>query len=120
MTKVVKKGNESGNFHETAVFFETTTKAGYDVMCMYERAGNFLLTIGKDISRGEYKDVAYPMTIYFRCDTLAVSSEVHKGIVDSEDQLLNGKKRITRAEFARHYNMVRMHLVNGTPQTIEA
>lgn len=113
--KVIKKGAErSREWKDTAVYFESRDKAGNEVYCMYERAANLLLTVGKKTIRNESPFSTVAESFFIRRDGAIVGSKEKGAYVENEEQLYKGKKKLTREEFAKHYNNVRLALINRT------
>lgn len=110
--KIVKKGTETGKWHDTSICFESVTKSGIVVWCMFERAINQLITVNRDTFRG--KAIADPkkddrVSYYIRIDKQIVGD-----LVPNEYVLHKGKKKLDRKEFVKHYNFVRMEVINQT------
>jgi len=112
--KVVKKGTERNTRVETAVYFESRTQAGVEVYCMFERAANLLITVGKELYRNDNQFETSAESLYLRVDRFVISSNTNIGLVSDERRLYQGKATIDREVFARHYNNVRRLIIEQT------
>lgn len=112
--KVVKKGAETGSWKETAVYFESRDKSGTPLYCMYERAGNFMLTVNKEIIRNQNPYNTHAESLYIRRESFIVGDVKKGAYVSNEQKLYKGKPKLSREEFCRHYNNVRLELISRT------
>lgn len=113
--RVVKSEKErTGKWRDTGVYFEANSASGGKVLCMYERAANLLITVLPETIRNDNPFGLQPEQFYLRLDRIAIGKRSEGCLFDNEEQMLKGKRFITREEFVRAYNYNRLKLIDNT------